>query len=191
MELLGDGDLMWSPLRTSSAESTLSTSSNSGNSTNLWQDGAPNNNKSAISHRGSPVPEFERVAALASTSTTDLLLPRGFSNVSSVSTLGRSTSLDLNGLLGCDLTAMNATFTAMGLSAGLESSGFDSVNTSAISLGGVGMEDVRGGEPTENVALDVGVVDGDAGVSGESDDWGTGSWTVVDPTGDPDGSVMG
>lgn len=183
MELLGDGDLMWSPLRSSSAESTISTSSN------LWQEGAPNS-KSSISYRGSPVPEFERVAALASTSTADLLLPRGFSNVSNVSTLGRSTSLDLKGLLGCDLAAMS-------LSSGLEASGLDSVNTSAMSLGGEGMEGVRGGNARENIALDVGVDDSvmvngaAAGVCGASGDWGVGSWTVVDPAREPDGSVMG
>lgn len=98
VELLGDGDLIWSPIRSTSVDSTSS----------LWQDslahgvtGASSVPSSSFSLRGSPPPpDFERVAALASAANAGTVetLPRGMSTMSNASNSGGS--VDFNGLLG-------------------------------------------------------------------------------------------
>lgn len=145
MELLGDGDLMWSPSRTTSAESSSNASTNSTNS--LWQDvtsTATGINYSLVVSRGSPAPEFDRVAALASTSTADLL-PRASSNAGGVSCLGRSTSLDLHGLLGYGSSSPSSSLeplafgTAAGMSlegGGFKESAMDVAADSSMTIGG-------------------------------------------------------
>lgn len=90
VDLLGDGDLLWSPLRSTSADSSGAP----------WQDGSSCGSSTvppASTHRLSPPPnDFERVAALASAATAGVAatLPRG---VSSATSIGAGADL---GLLG-------------------------------------------------------------------------------------------
>lgn len=80
VDLLGDGDLLWSPLRSNSADSSGAP----------WQDGSSCGSGTitpASTHRLSPPPnDFERVAALASAATAGVAatLPRGVSSATSV-----------------------------------------------------------------------------------------------------------